>query len=244
MLCQKCGAQNDGESVFCGKCGLPLSEPAPPSPRVCDACGSTIAEGMIFCGKCGAKAGEAPAPQQEVCSRCGSLIEDGLLFCSKCGTKVGMGAAPAASEPPQPQSPAEPPQQQSPAAPPQQQSPPPRQQYSSASPPQHSTAQPQGSGAYNLTVTRESQATALLGAGNIIINGVDYGSLMGGTSKVINLNSPDAVIEIRSMAVRSARARLRLGNDAHVGFKFTGMGLFMKIVFTNITGAEILENLS
>ena len=229
QICQKCGAQNDDESVFCGKCGVPLSAP---SQQTCVKCGGAIAEGMIFCGKCGAKVEEAPAPKPAICGRCGNTLDSELLFCDRCGTKVGVEGAPATTEPPPQQSPSPPKQQQSPSPP---------QQYSSTPPPQHNPTQTQGSGAYTLTVTRESQVTALVSAGNVIVNGIDHGSLMGGASKVINLNSPDVLIEIRSLAVRSARARLRLGNEAHVGFKFTGMGVFMKIVFTGITGAEILE---
>jgi hypothetical protein len=136
-----------------------------------------------------------------------------MFFCSKCGTKVGAHVE-AAAQPIPPQSPAV-----------------------------QSIPQPisQPSGGYSMTFTRESSVVGILSGVTVVVNGIDYGNIASGESKTINHDSPNAIIELKSMGVKSIRATLNVVNNVHVSFKMQiGLG-WPKLVFVSITGAEVLQ---
>jgi predicted nucleic acid-binding Zn ribbon protein len=60
--CPACGATVPAGSSFCGNCGAPLNQAAPPEP--------------------------APQPDASVCPHCGQEVPAGLTFCTKCGQKL------------------------------------------------------------------------------------------------------------------------------------------------------------
>jgi len=223
MICQKCNTQNKDDSTFCGKCGETLSAP---SQSICNKCGFIVADGMLFCGKCGEKIVVEPPPPA-TCNKCGNEIGDGMLFCDKCGTKVGMGSTSTASQP-------------APVASKPEANPPPV-----ISQPQPAPApQPQVSSTYSMTITRESSVVGMVMNNTVTVNGIDY-SLANGASQTISVSSQDVMLEVKVMMASPIKARLRLRNGvtAQVGFKSQyKLGIVnQKLVFTNITGADVLE---
>ena len=53
QLCRKCGSQIAAGSLFCSKCGEPVS-----TQGICNKCGNMLAADDNFCPKCGTKRGE------------------------------------------------------------------------------------------------------------------------------------------------------------------------------------------
>lgn len=99
VLCNKCGAEIDCNSVFCPACGneVPKTENNVELVK-CVYCNNSVAKGQRFCTYCGKPmATQEVAPQQEAeatsyCHKCGSkLLADGE-FCTECGARVAEKA--------------------------------------------------------------------------------------------------------------------------------------------------------
>lgn len=59
MICPHCGAEVQGDSLFCCECGERLVAPAQ---SVCPACGAENPPDALFCGMCGTRLAGAAAP--------------------------------------------------------------------------------------------------------------------------------------------------------------------------------------
>lgn len=76
MICNKCGAENEEGTVFCGTCGARLD-----GKIKCPTCGKYIDPNNVYCPECGAR-----TDGKKTCPKCGSVVEG--KFCPKCGTAV------------------------------------------------------------------------------------------------------------------------------------------------------------
>lgn len=76
MICNKCGAENEEGTVFCGTCGARLD-----GKIKCPTCGKYIDPSNVYCPECGAR-----TDGKKTCPKCGSVVEG--KFCPKCGTAV------------------------------------------------------------------------------------------------------------------------------------------------------------
>ena len=63
MICPHCGAEVQGDSLFCCECGERLVAPAQ---SVCPACGAENPPDALFCGMCGTRLAGAAAPAAPV----------------------------------------------------------------------------------------------------------------------------------------------------------------------------------
>lgn len=63
MICPHCGAELQGDSLFCCECGERLVAPAQ---SVCPACGAENPPDALFCGMCGTRLAGAAAPAAPV----------------------------------------------------------------------------------------------------------------------------------------------------------------------------------
>lgn len=55
--CEKCGSELEEGSMFCDRCGAPVSKKEEPKPKrqFCFKCGYELEVGSLFCDRCGAK---------------------------------------------------------------------------------------------------------------------------------------------------------------------------------------------
>lgn len=63
IICPHCGAEVQGDSLFCCECGERLTAPAQ---SVCPACGAENPPDALFCGMCGTRLAGAAAPAAPV----------------------------------------------------------------------------------------------------------------------------------------------------------------------------------
>ena len=89
-ICNKCGTENDGNSIFCRECGQ-KKEAIKEADWICARCGNQNPDQDKFCGKCGASKEENrenPSSRDTyVCKKCGTEFPSYKLFCPQCGAK-------------------------------------------------------------------------------------------------------------------------------------------------------------
>lgn len=100
MYCKYCGAEMEGNAVFCPECGRKQDKNTPSGAQTPENAGVNPVPGMAQPQKTGVQE-NSPIKEESYmcCTKCGSRIWKETVYCPECGSKVIVVQPSGASQP-------------------------------------------------------------------------------------------------------------------------------------------------
>ncbi|UCG13768.1 MAG: zinc ribbon domain-containing protein [Deltaproteobacteria bacterium] len=82
MKCAACGTLNDGDAIYCKRCGAMLGE------KKCPQCSTPADPDALFCSACGVELTSNNTEASKSCQSCGFVNPIGTGYCKRCNQKI------------------------------------------------------------------------------------------------------------------------------------------------------------